>query len=342
MLRLASTLALTATLACQQAPEPTTSPTKVDLGMVRVGAVVESTVHIKWHTPANGNNATVKLPANTQQLAVQTSNRDEGRAETRIGLAVSTKDVGTHDATIELSLGTAKATVEVTWIVEPAVVNGSRILAACSPFMGDSTNDPAHFNTWRELVKSSKLDVDYRYPRKDAPAFSANALARVDIVIAGENALTEITRAEIARLQGFICGGGRVIVFADAFFGRTTQVATRICRPFGMVMLNREPPPGPLHTAADHDLPRHALSVGVKELVVNRPSPTKITDPKMATALATLPTFGAELPFAAIATTKSGGELITIGKSLWWHWINQAPGNARLIRNLLVRPPRFR
>ncbi|MGK0301568.1 MAG: hypothetical protein ACI89X_002447, partial [Planctomycetota bacterium] len=48
----------------------------------------------------------------------------------------------------------------------------------------------------------------------------------------GEDALANITDIEVAHLQGFICGGGRVIVFADAFFAGTTKSANRICKPF--------------------------------------------------------------------------------------------------------------
>jgi hypothetical protein len=55
-----------------------------------------------------------------------------------------------------------------------------------------------------------------------------------------------------------------------------------------------------------------------------------------------LPILGGSHPFVAYARTQSGGEVVTIGVSLWWDWLRRSPGNERLLRNLLVRPPRMR
>lgn len=342
MLHVTPILFLAVTLASQQGAKPSTSPTRIDLGVVRVGAIAESTVHIYWESPMSGNRVVAKLPRNTRQLTLTSDTDENGHAETRLGFAIATDQLGKHETSIGLQLGGRQTSVALTWTVEPAVVRGSRILVATSPFMGDSSSDPTVFDPWRALVEQAAFDVDYRYRRKDAPPFTADALARVDIVVVGEDGLIGISDAEAARLQGFVCGGGRVVVFANAFFFGTTKAANLLCKPFGLSMMDREPPIGPAHVAIDEDLPRHPLTVGVKKVVVRRPSPTIVDDPKKATALVVLPALGAELPFAAIATTKSGGELITIGESLWWNWIGKSAGNQRLMRNLLVRAPRLR
>ena len=341
-LSIAAALLLAASIACQQGPKVGRSPIRVELGVVRAGAIVETTVFIYWRAPANNAKVITKLPPTIQQLTIESNKDDQGREETRLALAIATDQLGKHETSIELSLGERKASIPVIWTVAPAVPNSSRILVASTPFRGDSSMLPEDFASWRDLIVEAQLDVDYRHRRKGASTFSTESLARVDIVLVGEECLLHITNSEVARLQGFICGGGRIVVFADAFFVGTAAAANRICEPFGIEVINREPPIGEPHAAFDGDLARHALNVGVKRIVVGRPSPTKITNPELATALVTLPTFGSEYPFASIATTKSGGEIIAVGNSLWWNWIAKAPGNKRLLRNLLVRAPRLR
>ena len=309
---------------------------------MRAGAVIEGTAHVFWNAPISRRTATAKLPKNARQLELTTEKGHEDNAETRLGFAVTTNQLGKHNTSFTLHLGDLRADIQVTWTVIAAAANGSRILAATSPFMGDSSDDPKTFDAWRHLVNKAQLDVDYRYRRKDAPPFTTSSLARVDIIIVGEGALAGISETEIALLHGFICGGGRVIVFANAFWASTVARANLICKPFGLSMMDREPKIGAAHVTEEEDLVRHPLSVGVKQVTARRPSPTIIDDPARASALVVLPAMGPDLPFAAVATTQSGGELITVGTSLWWNWLGMDSGNQRLLRNLLVRAPRMR
>ena len=133
-----------------------------------------------------------------------------------------------------------------------------------------------------------------------------------------------------------------VVLFANAFFVGTTKAANRVCEPFGLEMIDREPRMDPRTKIEAEEIHRHPLTVGVAGIVVKRPSPTVVNDEAVARPLVDLPALGSERPFVAYARTQSGGEVITVGNSLWWVWVGEAPGNERLLRNLLVRPPRMR
>lgn len=329
---------LAAPVSCQ---EPSVSPTRVDLGVVRSGAVVEASVRVDWHVEDPGTEAEVDLPATMRPLGERTWVLREDNVSTEFGFGVVTGKIGRHEEKLAFRLGDRTASVDVTWVVEPVVPGGSRILIADSPFLDDSTSDPATFDAWRGLVERARLDIDYRYSRKNAGAFDAESLQRVDVVVVAESSLVRLSDAEIARLQGFVCGGGRVIVCASRFFQGTVEAANRVCEPFGLQMIDREPPPAARAELSGFEIHKHPLTAGVETISFRRLSPTRILDEKLGVPLIEVAVLGAD-PFVACATTKSGGEIVTFGASLWWNWLRRGADNERLWRNLLVRPPRLR
>ncbi|MCA8949655.1 MAG: hypothetical protein KDE27_09145 [Planctomycetes bacterium] len=324
-----------------QEPQPAAErvqPTAIDLGEVRVGAVVETSAAIFWGRPPGDVQVEVELPKDLRPLSQRTYVREQDKAVTDLGFAVPTHETGHFERTIPVRRGDEQVAIPVSWTVAPASPGGSRILVADSPFEAYSTDDPATFAVWRALVATNRFDVDYRYTRKNVRAFTAEALARVDVVLVGESSLRDISQGDVDRLQGFVCGGGRVVLCANSFFVGTVPAANRVCEPFGLEMVDRESrSPG-----AVGDVHRDPLTVGVEGVSAGTRSPTRITDGDLARSLVDLPILGGADPFVAYARTQSGGEVITIGAALWWDWISEAPGNARLLRNLLVRPPRMR
>ena len=131
----------------------------------------------------------------------------------------------------------------------------------------------------------------------------------------------------------------RLVVAADRFF-RATRLLSSVTKanelliPFGLQMDDEEPPGGAKFEAAEDDIVEHALTKMVKTIKVRRPTPTKIVDPKRAQKLVKI---FPERAFIALSRTESGGQVVALGTSLWWSWAADAPGNARLLRNLLTR-----
>jgi len=127
-------------------------------------------------------------------------------------------------------------------------------------------------------------------------------------------------------------------VFANAFYSGSAKQANRLCEPFGVRILDTERQGGATFRTDADGIARHALTVGVDDLSVHRPSPVEIVDEKVAMELVRFAEPQTQA-FVARATTKSGGEVIAVGESLWWNTANKSPGFARLLRNLLTRAP---
>lgn len=318
-----------------QDPAPRVQPPVHELGMLCVGSVCEASTGIWWTDMERQPDPKTELPAGFRPLRENTRRFDQDEIVTELAFAVPTNAEGEFSKEIPIVRGDERAVVKVHWTVRKTPPRGSRILVAESPFETYSSDDPETFAAWRELVARARFDIDYRLRRANESPFAPEHLARVDIVLIGESSLTRLTNGDAARLQGFVCGGGRVVLCANAFFRDTVKGANRVCEPFGLKILDREP--GGMATVTFEPVADHPLTVGIDSVVARRPSPIEI-DGDRGQVL-----FGTDgLPFVGYTRTRSGGEVVTIGVSLWWKWLQEHPGNARLLRNLLVRPPRMR
>lgn len=337
---------LTGALAAQvtegpSQPAPLLQPTAIDLGVVAVGSAVETSFGVFWTDAGLATaTATVDAPAGVTVAGVKTTAYND-KALTQVELVLATDRAGTVDAVVTVRCGTETARMPLRAQLVAMPPGGSRVLVASPPFDTFSSEDPATFDAWRDVVASAHLEVDYRLARDGRATFDVGALRRVDVVLVGESALCALDEAQIALLQGFACGGGRLIVFANAFYGNTTQQASRLCEPFGLRVVDAEAPGGARFAADAEDVRRHPLTVGIEDLSVHRPSPVELLEARAGVELIRFAAPVAQT-FVAMATTQGGGEVIAVGDSLWWNSANQSPGYARLLRNLLVRPPRVR
>ena len=325
-------------LAAQEAPSPKVQPV-VDLGPLAVGAIVEGSFGVYWDDAALAKATAVATPPKGVRVLRLTTQTYVERAMTTVEFAVDTADPGVLDGVFDLRCGTEAASVPMRAEVRAATPGGSRVLVAQTPFETFSSDDPETFAAWRQIVAGARLDVDYRLVQAGRSTFDVGALSRVDVVLAGENALLDLDDLQVAKLQGFVCGGGRLIVCANAFYVGTVRGANRIAEAFDLEILDRESTGSGRVDAAG--LARHPLTVGIDTIEVSRPSPVKLGDSAFVVGLATCAT-PSEQPFVAMATTASGGEIVVIGDSMWWNTANKSPGFARLLRNLLQRAPRLR
>lgn len=341
---LSSLVCVTALLTAQEAPAtPAPAPAAqpaVDLGLLATGAIVEASCGVRWDDVSLAKaQAEVEPPAGVRILKVVTGTAAQ-RPITTIEFAVDTSTARTIDAAFTVRCGGAAATLPLHATIAEMPKGGTRVLVATTPFEADSSDDPNTFTAWRELVAAAKLDIDYRIVRKGRPSFDVGALSRVDVVLAGEGALVAVDDLQVAKLQGFVCGGGRLIVCANHFFEGTVPGANRVAEAFDLAIVDRESASA-VWRLDRSGLARHPLTVGIDTIDVRRPSPVTLGESPRVRALATFTT-PSEQPLAAMATTASGGEMVVVGDSLWWNTANQSPGFARLLRNLLQRAPRVK
>lgn len=316
-------------------------PTATDVGTVAVGATVEASFGVFWADAAlAAKQARVDFPVGVTLLGCRTAKYDE-RALTQVEFALDTAKPGTVEATFTVRCGSEKVTVPLLAKIVAMPKGGSRVLVAESPFETFSAGDPATLDGWRKVVEQARLDVDYRLARPGRATFDIAALSRVDVVLAAESALTQLDDIQVANLHGFVCGGGRVIVFANAFYQGTVHGANRVCEAFDLRIRDSETGDLAQWTADPAGIAKHPLTVGIDEIALHRPSPVEVVEGERAVVLVNL-TAPAEQPFAAMVSVASGGEIVAVGESLWWNQCGKSPGFARLVRNLLSRPPRLR
>jgi len=258
-----------------------------------------------------------------------------------VRVAFDTSAAGELKGDVTVRCANETATVPVHAVVQRAAPGGSRVLVVEGPFEASATQDPSLLDAWRRLVDDGRLDVDYLVPDRTSPVVDVAALARADTVLIAERGLVKLQEGDVQRLHGFVCGGGRLVVAADKFFDATVAGANRLVEPFGLQMLDAELPGGAPVASGDGDLRRHALLAGVDGVAAQRATPVRIVDSGRARVLVGLPGLG-DHAFVALAETRSGGEVVVVGTSLYWHWITKAPGNERLLRNLLTRAPRLK
>lgn len=314
---------------------PRVQPPVLELGTLCVGSVCEASTGIWWTDMERQPDPKTELPSGFRPLLERTYRRGKDEIVTELGFAVPTSVEGEFTREIPVVRGGERAIIKVRWTVRESPPRGSRILVAESPFETYASNEVAAFDAWRDFVARGRFDVDYRLRRPSESPFAPEHLARVDIVLVGESSLTRLTDGDAARLQGFVCGGGRVVLCANSFYENTVRGANRVCEPFGLTMIDRAPLGiGPITFDA---VTEHPLTVGVESVVVRRPATIRIEEERGVPLVDSIAG-----PFAAYTRTRSGGEVVTLGVSLWWNWLREHPGNARLLRNLLVRPPRMR
>lgn len=317
-------------------------PRAHDLGEVAVGSVTEFSFAVLWpDAAATHKEPELRLPDYLRQLRVDSFEREKGKLTTVVAVALQSERARDLAETIEVRLGarTVAFPVQAKVVVRPK--GGSRMLVMESPFHWQSSTEPAAFAAWRKLVATATLDVDQRLCVAGRPNVDVALLQRVDVVWLAEGALHSLRPEEQALLQGFVCGGGRLVVVAGAFLEGTPAGASRLCKPFGLRIKDVEPPVGVVAVAAGAGLARHALTVGIESIQLDRVSPVESFGASPVTPLVQFEG-DANQTFAALVTNVSGGELIVVGDSLWWNHLARCAGFERFTRNLMSRPPRLR
>lgn len=313
------------------APASMAQPTGFDLGSLASDTTVHASFHVRWAAGAAGE-AEVAPPPFARVLRVV----DRAGERSTVYLSISTREPGGLAGDVTVRRGRAEVAVPIRGVVLPAMPGAVRVLVADAPWEADSATDTSTFEAWRRVVRQGKLEVDYVLAGSGEPVFAIQRLQRARVVLIGEYALTSLAAADAERLCGFVCGGGRLVVAANAFFGDSVGRANGLLQPFGLHMLDEEPAAGTGRIGfAGEALAADPLMAGVLSVQMHRPSPILL---ESADAVALVRT-GRERDPAVLAAvrTPNGGEVIALGQSLWWHWAGFDAANERLLRNLLSR-----
>ncbi|MBI5760699.1 MAG: hypothetical protein HZA46_19445 [Planctomycetales bacterium] len=325
-----------------------TSPDRLHLGTVRVGATVEASVRVF----ADGDDLSniqfkVDSPSFVRVKQARLGTQTYGSKGTfivcDIFISVNTALAGNNSAPIGVQIGEQQFEIPVTVTVAAKEADGTRLLVAGTPFHRASTEDATIFNAWLELVTSAKLDCHYLDVEPFQPVLRELDLSAFDVVLLGGGGLINVLQTDVAKLNKFLSDGGRVVVFANHFMKGSVAKANELLVPHGLRMTDTEPQgTGGYHLAeiGPVGIADTSLTKDVRMLKFHRPSPVAVTDKVTETILVSAPPYPGE-GFVAVADAGKG-EIVAVGISLWWNWIaskeEKGADNAVFLKNLLTKP----
>lgn len=320
-------LALTAApcAAQDEAPMPAAAlPPSADFGSVYQGYTVQASFGLDWSAEAGK-----KVPKTETQGAVKVlaCNAD------RLSVQMDTSKPGPVQARVVVRLGAEQIPITITATVLPAMRTSPSVVLASGPMHARSTDDPARFDTLRKILARGKIQAHQVVEPTAGRWFDPILLQSAQTVLLADSALVRLHHEDELLLQGFVCGGGRLVVCASGFMVGTQPVANRLLAPFGLEIPKLESLPGVGFTVPGSDIAEDPLTRGVPSLEMLRAG-TTLLKTEAAHALANADGHA----LLAVRRLRGGGEIVTLPVPLWWTWIERSPGNARLVRNLLTRP----
>jgi len=318
-----------------------TTPDRLEFGRVGEGARVEGSVRIYMDRPGSaGVKVNIEPPDFVKVMKVNFGD-GMGLANDRmycdLYIAIDTTKTGLLRGEVLIDLGKARAKLLVEARVGERPPDATRVLISETPFDHRSIDDASVFEPTLELIGSLNIHVDYTHELPyDLTGYDVILLAERELAIG-------IDDRDFGRLREFIGAGGRLILAADNFYGRTVQQANRFLGDHGMSMIDDAyGKPG-----LDSDdieakyVTADPLTAGIKRLTVRRPSYLHLWDAEKARFLVSDSPSKTTGGLVAVGRTASGGEVVALPESLWWKWLDDKkdnPDNARLMGNLLQRP----
>ncbi len=316
-------------------------PERIDVGVVRVGAIVECGVRVYWD---NAEPEAVKpaadLPAFAvlKELTLNTLART-GRRYSEVMLTIDTQHVGEFQELVHVSYGMQRVEFPVSATIRPAEPGSKHVLLAQSPYDSSSTNDASRFDRWRRLVASTPLAPSYILIPQNGPVLRELPLEKFDVILLAGAGVRHLTAEDIHRIRAFATAGGRVILIGTYFMRGTVEKINKVIESMGLTMADVEFREHDLQTIAvrGDDIRQHPLTRGINTLSLERPSPIAVTDWTQASILVAAPNVKNS---GYMAVSRTGrGELVVLAGALWWFWIDDEAGqHASLLENLLTIP----
>jgi hypothetical protein len=231
--------------------------------------------------------------------------------------------------------------VPVSVVVKPAERDTVKLLVVESPFTCYSTSDAGGFKDWTDLVEQSKWDVSYLTVTKGKPVFRDLDLSKFGVILFDPDALITATADDVKKARAFVEGGGRLVVAANYFFRGSVEAANKVLDGFGLKMLDVEAPSGKNETILKSSaFAPEIVKAGIRSARFHRAAPIAVTPGKPARVLVKASGVGGPADGFIAAAKVGKGEVVALGESLWWVWINaeRAKGsdNGKLLRLLLT------
>jgi hypothetical protein len=336
--------------AAEEVAAPKHQPDRLPLGRVCVGATVEASFMLmcKGDDPKKVP-LTVEAPRFVKVLDKSVVSRDirDGRNSVKgvagiVVIEIDTSKPGSFEGEIKVTLGTTSESVPVSVVVKPAAPAAVKILVVASPFDCYSTDDAGLFKDWTDLVGQSQWNVNYLIVAQGKPVFRDLDLSKFDVILLDPDGLIKATPEDVKRARAFAERGGRLVVAANHFFSGSVVAANKVLDGFGLKMLDkeaelREQKEANLNTTA---FAPEVVKAGIRSLRFYRASPIEVTAGKPARVLVRSAGTGGPADGFVAAAKVGKGEVMALGESLWWGWINATRGkqsdNGRLLQLLLT------
>ena len=242
-------------------------------------------------------------------------------------LKIDTSRPGEEVAEMKVSCDGRWSALPIRLRVLPAPAAPRRMLVTETPYQSDATDDGAQFDVITAVLSRLGMPVDLMH-------HLPSDLRPYQCVLLGEGTLVHLTENDAAALDTFVESGGRLVIACNAFFVGTVKMANDLLRDRGLQVVDQDH--GSFISLSN--IISHVLTREVHHLEFQRASLIRVTDPAKAKILVPAP--NADGGFLAVANQPNSGEIIVLGQSLWWHWVQQFKennDNARLLENLLRR-----
>lgn len=308
-----------------------THPDRLPLGTVREGSTVEASVRTFFDTKnATGLTVDATPPKFVLIEDIHVGKPEEGSSGGTtfcdVFLSINTEHTGNYSGRIHIQLGNQRARVPISATVLQNEPDLTKVLIVESPFHRLSTDDASVFRPLSNIAKSCQIDISYmRHIPKELSGFN--------VILLAEAGLLSVENYDL--LNEFVDSGGRLILTGNYFFRGSVTNINSILECHGLYMEDREYGMAGeiLEVDASYMDSEDPLMHGIQNLAFHRPSPIKVNGKSIGKILVKNPLNDDE---GFVAVSRNKGEVVVLGQSLWWSWINRAEGNARLLQNMIT------
>jgi RNA polymerase sigma factor (sigma-70 family) len=326
------------------------TPDRLPLGTVRVGATIEASfiVYEKGDDPKKVA-LSVETPAFVKVLETSVIERGElfdgSKMVKAVGgivvIRIDTTKPADFQGEVNVKLGNATTRVPVSVTVKPADRAAVKILVVDTPFDRYSTDDAGVFKTWTDLTAQAGWDVSYLALLRGKSVLRDIDLSKFRVILLGGDGLLSATADDVKRVRAFVEGGGRLVVAASRFLSGSIAAANKFLDGYGLQMADVEAPSEKQEAILDRKaFAPEVLNGGIHSARFYRASPISVTAGKPARVLVKSAGVGGPRDGFVAAAKARKGEVVALGESLWWNWINagQPKGidNAKLFQMLLT------
>jgi hypothetical protein len=282
-------------------------PKAVDLSTLRPVLTFPSFVHLERITPR------------------QNLKWFQGDPYFEMDFSVDTSVSGSFAGEVTAVLGQRRASLPMRVKIGEAM-NLPRVLVV-SPFYSNATDSGTNLHAAVELISSLPARVDYL---RSLPI----SFGSYDVVFLADWQLAALSDTQQSGLEHFLMGRGRVVLLCYSLFPGTVPAANRLATNYGIQIVEKE-----IKASVCTNVIPDVLTTNVSLVRFQFVSPIQCGP--LVKPLIFAPD-GTNC-IAAVSRPRSGGELVVLAQSLWWHWLDHFATNSdnRILLGNFLRPTRL-